>query len=263
MKNQLTFVDALERARAQNALLLRALAMCPETEAHVVGESIAVREARSGFWMFSLAPGEGDFARLIERFSHPLGYTFLLNDAACMDEVQSVLPGAWGAEYVQYVIEKPTFADKVYPIVGEGLELCRIGEDWLDYILSVYTSREFAHEDYLRLCLKINPAWGATLNGEKVGFIISHLDGELGTIAVSPHARGHGLGRLLMQAITPDYIKQSPLGAGMVLPDNEFCVRMLRGTNYIAAPKHVMWVYRDREHTVWMPEEHTNGGILS
>lgn len=260
MEKKQAAAAALMRDRRQNALLIRALSMCPETEAHIIGESIAVREARSGFWMFSLTR-EGDFFRLIEQFKHPLGYTFLLTDTAHMDEVKRALPRAWGAEYVQYVVEKPTFADKVYPVRSEELKLCRIGEDWLDYILSMYTSREFAHEDYLRLCLKLNPAWGATLRGEKVGFIMSHLDGELGTIAVSPHARGQGLGRLLMQAITPDYIKQSPLGAGMVLPDNEFCVRMLRGTNYIAAPKHVMWVYLNREHTVWTPEDHTNGGI--
>ena len=239
--------EILERDRLQNALLIRALNVTPDARTYLQGESVAVQEAEGGIWLFSLKD-EGDFAALVKKIGPDLSYTFFLADADHFDEVHRVLPHSVGVQYVQYAIDAPTFST-VPLIPGEGLEFVPMDHSWMDYILSIYQSQEFANADYVGKCLDCNPAYGALYHGEKVGFIMCHLDGEVGTIVVSEKARGKGLGRLLMQAITPDYIAKGGIGSGMVLPENEFCNRMLRGSNYVATPKHIMWAYIEIKDT--------------
>lgn len=234
-------LQILERDRLQNALLIRALNVTPNAKAYIYGESIAVREAEGGIWLFALNR-KGDFAELIKMIGSELSYTFLLNDADYFEDVHHVLPHSVGVRYLQYAIDRPAYSETVYE-PAEGIELVPMDHSWMEYILSVYESQEFANEDYVGKCLDCNPAYGALYHGEKVGFIMCHLDGEVGTIVVSEKAQGKGLGRLLMQAITPDYIAKGGIGSGMVLPENTICNRMLRGSYYTATPKHVMWAY--------------------
>ena len=46
-------------------------------------------------------------------------------------------------------------------------------------------------------------------------------------MVISEKARGKGIGRTLMQYITPKYAEQASIGCGFVLPDNRCSQRMM------------------------------------
>lgn len=235
-------LQKLEEDRMQNALLIRALNITPDTESHIYGESVAVLDGVGKIWLFSLKD-DGDFEKLLGMLKTPLSYTFMITDEAYLKDVSSAISVSESVDYLQYTIDVPVFSDTVHEW-PEGVEIVKIDESWTDYILSLYKSPEFGNEAYIRKCLRVNPAYGALLNGERAGFIMEHANGELGTIYVVKEARRYGIGRLLMQAITPDYVNQGGIGVGLVLPSNAKCTGMLDDTNYKLAPKKIMWIYK-------------------
>ena len=241
-EQSMLILQKLEEDRMQNALLIRALNVTPDTECHIYGESVAVLDGVGRIWLFSLK-NNGDFEKLLGMLEAPLSYTFMITDEAFFEDVSSVINVKESVDYLQYTIDAPCFSDTVHEC-PEGVEIIKIDESWTEYILSLYKSAEFGNETYVRKCLRVNPAYGALLNGERAGFIMEHANGELGTIYVVKEARRYGIGRLLMQAITPDYIKQGGIGVGLVLPSNAKCTGMLDDTNYKLASKKIMWIYK-------------------
>ncbi len=234
-------LEILQRDELQNAMLIRAIRRSDESRILIYGDSVAIREAESGQWMFSLKE-KGDFKALYDMMSSELSYTFLITDEDFYDEVCEVIPTADGVRYSQFVIDTPTFIPEDKPLLP-GVELVKIDRSWMDFILEHYGSREFGNAEYVGKCLDKNPAYGVLLNGKKVGFHLSHLNGELGPIMVLPEARGLGLAKQLSHIILPEYLDGTDIGAAMILPGNDNCQRMVSGTNLKAASKHVVWIY--------------------
>ena len=234
-------LEMLEQDELQNAMLIRVLRRSAEDRLLTFHDSVAIREAESGQWMFSLKE-KGDFKALYNMMSREMSYTFLINDEDFYDEVCAAIPTADGVRYNQFVIDNPRFIAEDRPL-PPGVELVKIDRSWMDFILEYYSSREFGNEEYVGRCLDENPAYGALLDGKKVGFHLSHLNGEMGPIMVLPEARGLGLAKLLSHIIMPEYLEGSGIGAAMVLPSNGNCQRMVSGTNLKVAPKHVVWIY--------------------
>ena len=236
-------LEILEQDMLQNAMLIRAVRRSAESKILTYGESVAIRESESGQWMFALKE-KGDFKALYDMMSSEMSYTFLITDEDFYDEVCEVIPTADGVRYNQFVIDTPRFIAEDRPL-PTGVELVKIDRSWMDFILEHYTSREFGNQEYVGKCLDENPAYGVLLNGKKVGYHLSHINGEMGPIMVLPEARGLGLAKLLSHIIMPEYLEGSGIGAAMVLPGNGDCQRMVSGTNLKVAPKHVIWVYAD------------------
>ena len=234
-------LEILEQDELQNAMLIRVLRRGTEDRLLTYKSSVAIREAESGQWMFALREA-GDFKALYNMMSHEMSYTFLITDEDFYDEVCAAISTADGVRYNQFVIDNPRFITEERPL-PPGVELVKIDRSWMDFILEYYNSREFGNEEYVGRCLDENPAYGALLDGKKVGFHLSHLNGEMGPIMVLPEARGLGLAKLLSHIIMPEYLEGSGIGAAMVLPSNGNCQRMVSGTNLKVAPKHVVWIY--------------------
>jgi hypothetical protein len=242
-------LEILADDELQNAMLIRAIRRSAESKILLYHDSVAIREAESGQWMFSLKE-KGDFKALHDMMGTEMSYTFLITDEGFYDEVCAIMETADGVRYNQFVIDTPRFIPEDRPL-PPGVELVKIDRSWMDFILEHYSSREFGNEAYVGRCLDENPAYGALLNGKKVGFHLSHLNGEMGPIMVLPEARGLGLAKLLSHIIMPEYLEGSDIGAAMVLPSNGNCQRMVSGTNLKVAPKHVVWMYaRDVEKYV-------------
>ncbi len=234
-------LELLAEDELQNAMLIRAIHQSAESKILLYRNSVAIRQAESGQWMFALKE-KGDFKELYAEMASEMSYTFLITDEDFYDEVCEVIPTADGVRYNQFVIDTPRFIPEDRPL-PPGVELVKIDRSWMDFILEHYTSREFGNAEYVGKCLDENPAYGALLNGKKVGFHLSHLNGEMGPIMVLPEARGLGLAKLLSHIIMPEYLEGSGIGAAMVLPSNGNCQRMVSGTNLKVASKHVVWMY--------------------
>ena len=240
MQVKTDILGLLNKNRMENAFLIRALETHPDTETHVLGRSVAVYEPRSKSWLFRLDK-EGDFTELYSRLEAPLG-TFYVSGKAFWNEIRSVIPDAWTQEYVQYVMDSKMCVFNPEAI-NHTIEVVPIDKSWTDFILSIYKSEEFSNKEYIDKCIELNPGFGALLNGEKVGYILIHLDGEVGSMTISEEARGHGIGRTLMQYINPPYAAQASIGVGFVLPDNIASLRMMSKSCYVPFDRKILWVY--------------------
>ena len=224
----------------ENAFLIRVLETHPDTETHVLGNSVAVYEPRSESWLFRLE-NEGDFTELYRRAKAPVG-TFYASGKAFFGEMKTVFPDARGQEYVQYVMDSKMFVFN-HEAVNPEIEVVPIDKGWTDFILSIYKSKEFSKREYIDRCIELNPGFGALLNGEKVGYILIHLDGEVGSMTILEKARGHGIGKTLMQYINKPYAAQASIGVGFVLPENRASQRMMSKSCYVPFDRKILWVY--------------------
>lgn len=231
----------LNRKKMKNTFLIRTLENEPDTEAYLCNGSAAVFEKRSGSWLFGIEH-KGDFTRLLPLLGKPLE-TFYVNTDEPWEEIRSVLNDVQMQPYLQYNIGAEMFRSDPSAVNPE-IEVVSVDKGWTDFILTLYKSGEFGYRDYIDACIEAYPGFGAILDGERVGYVLIHLDGEIGSMAVSERVRGRGVGSTLMQRITPVYASQASVGCGFVLPGNICSRRMMERSCFVPLERKIMWVYR-------------------
>lgn len=239
----MTTTDALERlnvCRKKNSFLIHTLENDSGAECYFSGNSAAVLERNTGFWLFSLDK-KGDFTELYRQIDRELG-TFYVNRSDMLDEISGTLDNVRADEYIQYVLESSEYRADPSPVNSE-VTVVPLDQSWVGFILSLYKSSEFGNERYISECIARNPGFGALIDGERIGYVTIHLDGEIGSMVISEKARGKGVGRTLMQHITPEYAKQASIGCGFVLPENSCSQRMMINSCFTALDNNIMWVY--------------------
>lgn len=230
----------LNTDRMKNSFLIHTLETEEAPEFHFSGNSAAVREKNTGFWLFSLDK-KGDFTELYNKIEGELG-TFYVNSSEYFDEVQSNVRNATAQDYIQYVLESSEYRSNSASVNPE-VTVVPLDQSWVGFILSLYKSAEFGNEEYISACIDKHPGFGALVNGERVGYVTIHLDGEIGSMVISEKARGKGVGRTLMQYITPKYAEQASIGCGFVLPENSCSQKMMVNSCFTALKDKIMWVY--------------------
>ncbi|MGN0687850.1 MAG: GNAT family N-acetyltransferase [Oscillospiraceae bacterium] len=243
LKNQLSkmqICELLNKRRCFNSFLISTFESIEIDETVTYGSSVAIHQKESGYWLFSIE-NRGDFSELFKRLEKPLG-TFYVNDSTVFNEILELVPEAQAQEYVQYVLESDSFVPDP-TAVNSQIEVVKLDKSWTEFILSLYHSPEFGNKPYIDRCIELNSGYGALWNGQRVGYVTIHLDGEIGSMVISEFARGKGVGRTLMQHITPDYIKRASIGCGFVLPDNRASKRMMENACFSALDRNIIWVY--------------------
>lgn len=235
-----SMLQKLNENRMKNAFLIRTLENEPNTETHLHNNSAAVYEQRAKNWLFSLEK-EGDFTELFKTLDHPL-QTFYVNTSDFADEITSAACAAEIQQYVQYNIEAGMFKSAPEAVNPE-IEVVPTDKSWTDFILTLYKSQEFGYKEYIDECIETNPGFGALYKGEKIGYVLIHKDGEIGSMVISEKIRGKGAGSTLMQYITPVYAAQASIGCGFVLPENRASQRMMEKSCFVPLDGKIMWVY--------------------
>jgi ribosomal protein S18 acetylase RimI-like enzyme len=225
----------------KNAFLIHSLETDNFTEIKFVGNSMAIRQKETEYYLFSLDK-RGDFAELVGVLDKE-PKTFFVNNRDFLDEIKEKFADITVQEYIQYNIFSGDFAPDICP-TDDKLEIIPIDTSWTEFILSLYKSLEFGNKPYIDRCIKSNPGFGALLNGEKVGYVLIHMDGEIGSMVISEKARGRRVGSALMQVITPIYEGQASAGCGFVLPDNVCSQKMMTKACFSALDKNILWLYR-------------------
>lgn len=233
-------LELLNRQRINNSFLINTLESVEIDEAVTYGGSVALHQKETGFWLFGIDKPE-EFGELCERLEKTLG-TFYVNDCAIFSEVLKIYPEAQAQEYLQYVLEADGFVPDASSVNPE-IEVVPLDKSWTDFILTLYHNEEFATKEYIDRCIELNSGFGAIWNGERVGYVTVHLDGEIGSMVISEYARGRGVGRTLMQHITPEYTHRASIGCGFVLPDNNASRRMMENSCFRAMDRNIIWVY--------------------
>jgi len=236
-KNMLSM---LNENRMKNAFLIKTLENEPDTEAYIYNGSAAVYENRAENWLFSLE-NTGDFTELYKIIDRPLG-TFYVNTTDFADEIRAAASVSHIQQYIQYNIEPEMFISDP-GAVNPDIKIVPIDKSWTDFILTLYKGGEFGNKKYIEACIETNPGFGALYNGKKIGYVLIHMDGEIGSMVISEKFRGKGAGRTLMQYITPLYAAQASIGCGFVLPGNKPSQRMMEKSCFVPLNKKIMWVY--------------------
>lgn len=233
-------LEKLNTRRRENSFLIRTLENDNNAESYFYNDSAAVLEKNTGYWLFSLAD-RGDFKNLYGQINREIG-TFYVNSCAYYNEIQEIIPVLEAQEYVQFVLESSEY--HASPVqINPDVSVVPLDSSWVDFILSLYKSPEFGNERYISACIEKNPGFGALCGGERVGYVTIHLDGEIGSMVISEKARGKGIGRTLMQYITPKYAEQASIGCGFVLPDNRCSKRMMINSCFTSLNENIIWVY--------------------
>ncbi len=233
-------LSELKNDSIKNALLIRTLENEPDTEFHIYNGSAAVFEKRTGYWLFDIK-NSGDFTELIKSFKNPLK-TFYVNSVSPFSEIKYLFNDAKARMYIQYSILSGMFK-RDPAAVNPDVNIVPLDKSSTEFILSLYKNPEFAYKEYIDACIDINPSFGAILRGEMVGYVLIHLDGEIGPMVISEKARGKGVGNTLMQSITPLYEAQASAGCGFVLEDNERSCHMMKRACFTPLDEKIMWVY--------------------
>lgn len=233
-------MERLNSDRMRNSFLIHTLETTEEPEFLFSGNSAAVREKNTGYWLFSLDKS-GDFTELYNIIKGELG-TFYVNGSEYFEEVQGSVKNAAAQYYIQYVLESAEYRPDPAAVNPEVI-VVPLDRSWVGFILSLYKSEEFGNEKYISACIDKHPGFGALVNGERVGYVTIHLDGEIGSMVISEKARGKGVGRTLMQYITPKYAEQASIGCGFVLPENSCSQKMMVNSCFTALKDKIMWVY--------------------
>ncbi len=225
----------------KNAFLIHSIETGNYTEIKSVGKSVALHQKKTEYYLFSV-DRPGDFSRLAETLDEE-PKTFYVNSADYLGEVKAIFGGVAAQEYIQYNIFSGDFSHDGAAADSE-ISIIPIDTGWTDFILSLYKSAEFANKSYIDKCIKSNPGFGAILNGEKVGYVLIHMDGEIGSMVISEKARGRGVGGALMRIITPIYEGQASAGCGFVLPNNICSRKMMIKACFTPLEKNILWLYR-------------------
>ena len=233
-------LNMLNLQRRNNSFLIRSIEVYGAKEYEVYNNSAAVYQEESGFWLFSIDK-PGDFSKLCGQITRPLR-TFYINDPKCFGEVTSVIPGAAAREYIQYVLDSNEYRKSPAPL-NQEINIVPLDADWTDFILGLYNNEEFSNRKYINMCIEKNPGFGALINGTKTGFVMIHIDGEIGPMAITENARGKGVGSTLMSYIVPKYIAAASIGCGFVLPENVCSQRMMKKACFKPLEKNIIWVY--------------------
>lgn len=236
--NKIQALEQLNRERVRNSFLISTIEKQSAPEIHEAGGSYAVYEPHDGTYLFSLAE-DGGLARLLPLLKHEFS-SFYVNGAQYKQQVKQLFGGAQLQPYLQYYIESAEFVFDEGEL-NESVQIVKLDKSWTDYILSVYSQSEFSRRDYIDECIDTLPCFGALYEGERVGFILVHTNGELGPIAVDERMRGKGIARTLNQYMFREYTRLASIGCLFVLVDNEKSHRLCSASG-IKPMGEIMWV---------------------
>lgn len=134
-------LERLNMRRRENSFLIRTLENESNAERYFCGDSAAVLEANTGYWLFSIAD-RGDFTKLYSEIGRDIG-TFYVNSCAYIQEIKDIFPELTAHEYVQYVLDSADYRPNPAAVNPE-VSVVPLDESWVEFILSLYKARSSA-----------------------------------------------------------------------------------------------------------------------
>lgn len=147
-------LERLNMRRRENSFLIRTLENESNAERYFCGDSAAVLEENTGYWLFSIAD-RGDFTKLYSEIGRDIG-TFYVNSCAYIQEIKDIFPELTAHEYVQYVLDSADYRPNPAAVNPE-VSVVPLDESWVEFILSLYKSPEFGNEPYISECVRKTP----------------------------------------------------------------------------------------------------------
>ncbi len=218
----------------QNALLTERLVHGLAEDVGVYGNSVRLKDARSGNYMFS-AESMPAFERLYEE-AKTRPQIFFLADDALAEELKAL--GFLPVVMHQWLMEQ----DAGIPPAEPQFSFAPAKLSDLDLIESAYQSEEFGRA-YLADVIRDNLSVCAYDGDRLAGFMLTHKDGETGPMVVFGQYHKHGLGDQLIRRISNMMRAEGILPIGHIYPENTVSAYLHERVGYRPCEKSVLWVY--------------------
>jgi len=179
-----------------------------------IGSSVRVRDIRSGYFRFVIGDGD-DIKKLTEDVS---GYIIAV-DARHEDIWRECLPEAVIKRYRLIAATRDMLRRPVDKTLPEKAEFVWMDESWDDFVIEKNTDEEFT-ADVLRQQIRVHGGVGLLMDGERAGFMMQHLDGEMGPIWVKKEFRNMGFAAWLTWEYLDECLKKNPIIYGLIDPEN-------------------------------------------
>jgi len=130
------------------------------------------------------------------------------------------------------------YPDRLLP---EDAKIVPMDRSWDALVIDLCEDMEFT-ADMLRRQLRQNLSLGLLWRGERVGFISTHLNGELGPLWISPLCRGRNLGTMLMREYLYEYFEKNPIVFGLSAPENHASARIMENLGFQELGNNVLLI---------------------
>lgn len=239
----------LTENRELNAPLVNVTERNCHENVKMTGDSVGFKDKVSGTHMYSADNWE-TLKALLEDTGEELD-TFMINTVNYKKEILRMFPEAITSEYDLYVMNKKDYTLCSLPI--EDFELTNLDLSWLDFILDRYKDKEFGHKRYISDRIINGPGLGYLHQGNKAAFVLQHKDGESGPLIVDRKYRGRGLGRALLKRFNGLLFEKNSILYGLVEKNNMTSASMMVNSGYKKEKNNVLWVYRMKNGTLYLP----------
>ncbi len=109
------------------------------------------------------------------------------------------------------------------------------------YIFSRSAYKDFTSEAYIRDRLEKDVSAGIWIDGELVGWGLTHDDTSLGFLHVVPHYRGQGLGESLLRSLVNEkHIRKKPVFVN-IEPHNHQSINLVKKLGF-RFDREVSWI---------------------
>ena len=213
--------------KLRRAPVLRTLASGEYDSLMSAGRSVRIRETRSGYYFFTVDDA-GDIPELTDDIKADGGVKrFIAVDSECENVWRGIFPDAEYRYFNMTVITPETLRPPYDDIRLPGdVRMTETDDSWDELIIGVCADEEFTPE-LLKRQFRENLSAGLVSDGKKIGFVSTHLNGELGSQWISPEFRGKGIGQILLYNYLNEYFKSNPIGFALCAPHNAGAKKMV------------------------------------
>lgn len=225
----------LEDDPIKNGLLLNRLKNGFADDIGVFGNNVRLRDTRDQKYMFAVEDYDSFLVLYITAMRKPR--IFYINTDVFIHQLDS--KRFHTLSLVQLVKNTPL---DVPNTELEGYEYGTVTESDVPFVMQTYISPEF-NQANINESLQTGPTVFVRHQGETIGYLITHRDGETGPMYLLPEHRGKRIGRELVLRMTKAVLETGDVPLANVERDNIACIRPHIEFGYEQPEREVVWVY--------------------
>ncbi len=227
----------LRRDPLRNAYPLLRIAQEKITDCAIIGNSVRLRDGENDKTMYCADSFE-ELHALYQAREGSGPNVSLVTDDRFVREIPRLDSMLRFNAFYQLLAPEQLSVEPMQDIAFTG-----IGEEYIDWILSVYQHPELNPAFIMRRASAPNAV--ALFEGRPVGFFMSHCDAELGPAYVTQEFRGSGLATQLLSRVASGFLTRGTRPVLYVHPENARSLQWLLKSGCALCPQKSVWFWRE------------------
>ena len=114
----------------------------------------------------------------------------------------------------------------------EDAHIEKLGVSEADFVFDNYDEKDTSSANEIKKYIEKRPAYGYYEEGKLIGWVLVHVDGQIGVLHVLKEYRGRGIAKKLMRTITNDVIKSGRIPGCEIKRDNTASINVITSLGY-------------------------------